>query len=156
MYLPVECTCPGGCTWLQGAYLPRGVLASGVYLPRGDVPARGVPARGVPAQGGACLGGCTCPGECTWPGGWGYLPRYSPLWTDRHVSKHNLHKLHLQAVTKHMKCNYEWKQERNNWIFPKWPSLNSANSVNHDQIWEQYGYRDILHLMKVTFLDIVV
>ena len=61
MYLTVECTCPGGCTWLQGVYLPRGVLASGVYLPRGDVPARGLPARGVPAQGGACLGGVYLP-----------------------------------------------------------------------------------------------
>ena len=28
---------------------------------------------------------------------------------------------------------------RNNWVFPKWLSLNSANSVNHDKIQEQYG-----------------
>ena len=27
------------------------------------------------------------------------------------------------------------------WVFPKWLSLNSANSVNHDQIQEQYGYQ---------------
>ena len=36
----------------------------------------GVPARGVPAWGGVPSGG--------------YLPRYSPLWTDRHLWKHNL------------------------------------------------------------------
>ena len=28
-----------------------------------------------------------------------------------------------------------------NWVFPKWLSLNSANSVNHDKIQEQYGYQ---------------
>ena len=27
-----------------------------------------------------------------------------------------------------------------NWVFPKWLSLNSANSVNHDKIQEQYCY----------------
>ena len=27
------------------------------------------------------------------------------------------------------------------WVFPKWLSLNSANSVNRDQIQEQYGYQ---------------
>ena len=27
------------------------------------------------------------------------------------------------------------------WVFPKWLSLNSVNSVNHDQIQKQYGYQ---------------
>ena len=27
------------------------------------------------------------------------------------------------------------------WVFPKWLSLNSANSVNHDKIQDQYGYQ---------------
>ena len=32
-------------------------------------------------------------------------------------------------------------RKADNWIFPKWLSLNSANSVNHDQIQQQYGYQ---------------
>ena len=58
----------------------------------------------------ACTGrgrGCLHRGWCL-PGGVGCLPgeggvcpgggRYPPLWTDRHLGKHNLRKLRLQAV----------------------------------------------------------
>ena len=69
------CTVAGMGGYLPGGYLPSGwtcrgggVSARG-YLPRGRVPARRV-----------------------------YLPRYSPLWTDRHLWKHNLRKLRLWAV----------------------------------------------------------
>ena len=61
---------PGGvCTWPGGVPGPRG---------------------GVPSPGGV-----SGPRGCTWSQGvylvpGGYLPRYSPLWTDTHVSKHNL------------------------------------------------------------------
>ena len=36
--------------------------------------------------------------------------------------------------------NASYKVSRN-WVFLKWLSLNSANSVNHDKIHEQYGYQ---------------
>ena len=69
--------------------------------------------KGVYLSGGAC----TCPGErCTCPVGWcncpGDVPAHggvsqhamgqTPLWTDRHLWKHNLHKLHLRAVTRNV------------------------------------------------------
>ena len=93
---------PAGGTCL-GVYLPRGgcTCLQGVYLPTGDVPARGC----------TCWGVCTCPGDgpgpggCTWswgvylvlggvpaPGGylvWGVpgrggltCPGTPPLWTE--------------------------------------------------------------------------
>ena len=34
----------------------------------------------------------------------------------------------------------EEEGEKNIRVFPKWISLNSANSVNHDQIQKWYGY----------------
>ena len=34
-------------------------------------------------------------------------------------------------------------------VFPKWISLNSANSVNHDKIQKWYGYQSY-HLLKDT------
>ena len=37
---------------------------------------------------------------------------------------------------KHYSGVYEQNSTVNNWVFPKWLSLNSANSVNHDQIQE--------------------
>ena len=57
---------PGGCTWSWGVYLvPGGVPTWGMYL---------VPGMYLPR-------GCTWSGGvCTWS--WGYLPRYSPLWTE--------------------------------------------------------------------------
>ena len=42
------------------------------------------------------------------------------------------------------------------WVFPKWLSLNSANSVNHDLIQNSMVTRDILYLTLDTFLEIVV
>ena len=64
------------------------------------------------AGGGTCLGrGCTCPGGCTcrrlpaWQGAGCTCPGGTcpgtppPLWTDRHLWKHNLRKLRLGAVT---------------------------------------------------------
>ena len=91
------CTCLGGRVpdrgWpvqmavsVQGLYLP-----SGVYLPRGvcTYPG-GVPAQGVylPREGGVPARGV-------------YLARgvsATPLWTDRHLWKHNLRKLRLREV----------------------------------------------------------
>ena len=43
------------------------------------------------------LPACSAGGGVTCSGGV-YLPRYSPLWTDRHVKKHNLRKLRLRTV----------------------------------------------------------
>ena len=105
------CLVPGGvpawrastCWWCNywGVYLPGGTCLvpggvpgpGGCTLPvQGGVPAGGVPARGS-ARGGTCLvpGGVPGPGGCTCTGGVpaggvylpeGYLPRYSPLWTE--------------------------------------------------------------------------
>ena len=63
VYLPGGCTCPGVyLLWVEGVYLPGGVLAQEVYLPGGCT----------------CSRECTCQG-CTYPGGCtcprGYLPR---------------------------------------------------------------------------------
>ena len=74
---------PGGCTWFRGSVPgPGGVPGpEGVYLVPGSVPgtgAGGVPGpTGVPAQ--------VLPPVDLVSGGGGYLPRYSPLWTERHV-----------------------------------------------------------------------
>ena len=38
----------------------------------------------------------------------------------------------------------------NNGVFPKWISLNSANSVNHDKIQKWYGYQSHYHLLTDT------
>ena len=104
---------PGG-TWYQGSggvpgpqgvpaqvltHEPRGylVLGMGVYLVPGGTCPGTPPMDLVSGGGGTCPGippidlvsggGGTCPG--TFPmdlvSGVGYLPRYSPLWTDRHV-----------------------------------------------------------------------
>ena len=100
VYLPVGCTCLGGvptqggvpaqeeCTCPEGVYLPGGCTCPGEYLPRGVYLPRGwyLPGR-CTCQGCTRPGGCTCPGtppceQNGWP-------------TD---VKHNLHKLHLQAV----------------------------------------------------------
>ena len=72
--------CPGGS---------RGCLPTclvGVYL-------------GVSGQGGVCLGG-VCPGCVSSQEGRHPLgPKsYTPLWTDRHLWKHNVRKLRLWAV----------------------------------------------------------
>ena len=34
-----------------------------------------------------------------------------------------------------------WAQMWSTWVFPKWLSLNSTNSVNHDKIQKWYGYQ---------------
>ena len=86
---PACCPYLPACT-AMGVYLPGGVPAWGVYLPRGLYLPRevgvylpgGVPAQeGVPAQGGV-----TAQRECTCPGGvpaWGCTcPGTSPLWTE--------------------------------------------------------------------------
>ena len=62
--------CPGWCIWSGGVPGP-----GGVYLVPGSVPGPGGCVHLVP--GGV-------------PGPRGYLPRYSPPWTDTHVYKHNL------------------------------------------------------------------
>ena len=84
--IPVECLppacwpypsmhCGRGGTRPRGVYLPGRYLPWGVYLP----------------QDGTCQGGCTCLG--------GVPAQVLPLlWTDRHLWKHNLRKLHLRAV----------------------------------------------------------
>ena len=63
---------------------------------RGCLP-RGYLSRGVSTQGGWCL-----------PGGGG-IPACNgaktPLWTDRHLWKHNIRKLRLQAVTNLKPCS---------------------------------------------------
>ena len=93
VYLP-----GGGGTCLGGVTAQRGVPAWGVYLPRG-VPAGGCTCPGgVPARGGG-----TCPvgvpaGGCVSQHALGLTP---PLWTDRHLWKHNLRKLRLRAVINH-------------------------------------------------------
>ena len=103
---------PGGYL-PRGVYLLWGVPASGVptlgCTCLGGVPAQGCTCPGgtypgVPAEG-TCLGGtcwgaylprgctcwrCTCKGVLAWvgvylPGRGVYLPRSSPLWTDRYV-----------------------------------------------------------------------
>ena len=61
--IPVGCVPPACCSYLPVCTAPGGTCL-GVYLSRG-----GVPVQGVPAQGGMYLPG-------------GYLPRYSPLWTE--------------------------------------------------------------------------
>ena len=102
------CTCTGGCT-CPGVYLPkggvpahRGVYLHGeVYLPGGYTCSGGVPARGVYLPRGCiCPGGRVyLPGGCTCPGR-GYLPRYSPLWTEWQTGAKILPcpKLRLRAV----------------------------------------------------------
>ena len=86
--------CAGGC-------LPRGCLPRGC-LPRsgsaqGDVYPGGCLPRGVSAQGGVCRGEVSASG----PRG-GCIPacngQTTPLWTDRHLWKHDLSKLRLRAV----------------------------------------------------------
>ena len=94
---------PMGCVGPSCWPYPSMHCAWGVYLPGG----------GVPAAGCTCLGrylprGCTCPGGLYLPRGCtclgGACPRgvpaqvLPPLWTDRHLWKHNLRKLHLRAV----------------------------------------------------------
>ena len=80
-------------------------VAGGYTCPGGTCPGGGgIPAQWVPAQGGVNAWGCTCLGGVpVWrsvPAWGGYLPWFSPLWTDRHLWKHNLHKLCLWAVTR--------------------------------------------------------
>ena len=76
----------GGGGFCQGGVCPVGCLP----LVLGGVSAQGVSASGP--------GGCVCPGcVCLWS--WGVSMRQTPpLWTDRHLSKHNLRKLRSQAV----------------------------------------------------------
>ena len=83
--VPAGVYLPRGCTFL-GVYLPGGVPARGVPA-GGGVPAWGVPAGGVPVQGGV-------------PAQGGYLPRYSPLWTEWQTGAKILPcpKLRLRAV----------------------------------------------------------
>ena len=87
----------------QHAPWPGGVPA------QGSVPAQGCTCLGVPARG-TCPGdvlprgprGCTCPGGYLLGGvpAWGVPAQVPPLWTDRHLWKHNLRKLCLRAVIK--------------------------------------------------------
>ena len=81
------CVCPGGGS-VQGGCLPRGVSAQwGGVFAKGDVCLEGVSAQGRVSASG--------PG--VYPSmQWG---RHPPLWTDRHLWKHNLRKLRLRAVT---------------------------------------------------------
>ena len=88
-------------------------------IPVGRIPActgQGcVSAWGVSAWGGVCLGGCL-PGGSAHGGlsaqggvcprrGWQTPP---PLWTDRHLWKHNLRKLRLRAVVILESCTFQW------------------------------------------------
>ena len=78
----------GGGVPAWGVYLPGGTPAGGVYLPgAGGVPAGGVPARGCNCQGMHLPGGVSQ-----------HTMGQTPLWTDRHLWKHNLRQLRLQAV----------------------------------------------------------
>ena len=75
-------------------------------LPAGGSPCQGgLPARGVSLPGGLPAGGCLLPG--------GLLCRETPLWTDRHLLKHNLRKLRLRAV----KNTTESIRKCENWFF---------------------------------------
>ena len=91
---------------LHGGVSTWGVSACGQCLPGGGgcLP-RGVVCRGVSAWGGICPGGCwgICGEEVSASGpGWGVsqhaMGQTPPLWTDRHLWKHNLRKLRLQAA----------------------------------------------------------
>ena len=66
---------------------------------------------GVSAQGDVCLGGCL-------PHSPGTRGRQLPLWTERHMWKHNLYKLHLQVVTRR--------------YFSRKPL---ADSLGYEQVW---------------------
>ena len=114
--------CPGGVSAQEGCLPRRGVCPGGVSAQEGCLPRRGVCPGGVSAQegclprgvclgvsawgcllGGCLLGGCLLGGVCSrGVCSEGCLPRgvwqTPPLWTDRHLWKHNLHKLHLQVV----------------------------------------------------------
>ena len=47
-----------------------------------------------------------------------------------------------------------WKMY--NWVFPKWLSLNSLNSMNHDKAQNWNGYQEYPCLVIVMFSDVVV
>ena len=103
------CVCIPACT-RQGVcvsqhVLGRGVSAQGVsarglgvclggVCPQECLPGGCLPTKGVYLEGGVCPHGSVCPGEVSAQG----VADTTPLWTDRHLWKHNLRKLCLRAV----------------------------------------------------------
>ena len=45
-----------------------------------------------------------------------------------------------ESASRILKTTEQRHLYENNWVFPKWLSLNSYNSVNHDKTQGQYGY----------------
>ena len=52
------------------------------------------------------------------------------------ITQRNVHSIPQELD--HLTLAYRYNKPI--WVFPKWLSLNSANSVNHDKIQEEYGY----------------
>ena len=75
--------CRGG---LARGVSGQGVSAHGVSAQGGGFLPRGCLSRGMPAHGGVCV--------------FQHAMGQTPLWTDRHLWKHSLCKLHLRAVTR--------------------------------------------------------
>ena len=97
---------PYGGRSLSAGFLSRGSLSGGVSV------------QGSLCPGGLCSGGSLSRGlPDRDPPGWrppGQRPR-PPLWTDKHLWKHNLRKLRLRTVTSHM-----WYYACLNFVFG-WP-----------------------------------
>ena len=99
-----------GCTflgvYLLGVYLPGECTCQGAVSAKGDVPATGCTCWGVYPLGGVSASGVYLPRWVYLPGGCtcqeGYLPRYSPLWTEWQTGAKILPcpKLRLRAVIK--------------------------------------------------------